>query len=301
MRPLILRLVMGVVWPTAVLAQAGSPLLRPGATVVLRVPPALLRLAPAGFRTTEARITLRPSGEVLVNGSAAWQGFGFASTNVFILTGVKAHPKEETLELQLERTERRLRHRIKIFISPAHTTTSLHQVLSLASDSVEVVRAAYDAVGRRLFGVVADSIPPPIRRRILEVADSMLAGEAVTLDSINALPYLELDSRSPETYVRVCIWSSLNDIYAAVLNDAVFPFVEMMSGTKSPLPVGFGFCVTYTFAVSQDGMGVRRSLTICTPSQVAAEFAAGRISRQELVDRSRVVHKGKTLIVDLAK
>jgi hypothetical protein len=276
--------------------------------VVVGVPPATLRLAPAGFRTTEARVTVRPSGEVLVNGSAGWQGSGFASPKVFTLTNVKSDLKAATVELQLERTERRLRDRVRIFVPFADTASALHLVLAPAADSVAVINATYDAIGRRLFGAVADSLPPPIRRRILEVADSMLAGEAVTLALVDGQPYLELNPHSPEDQVAVWSLTPTNQKYATVLNNAVFPFVEMMGGSKAQLPGGFGFCTTYRFTVTYEGVPgltapatTGESLTICAASTVAAEFAAGRISRQELVDRSMVRYRGKPVSVDLAR
>lgn len=307
LRFLLAGVLVGTGSPAAAVSQAAATFPAAGMQVVVGVPPATLRLEPAGFRTTEARVTIRPGGELLVNGSTGWQSSGFASMKVFVVTGVKPDPKTGTLAVQLERTERRLRDRVRIFVPLTDTATAMHQVLAPAADSAAVTNAVYEAVGRRLFGAVADSIPPPIRRRILEVADSMLAGAAITLDSIDGQPYLELKPYSPEDQVSVWSLTPTNQKYAKVLNNAVFPFVEMMSGSKAPLPGGFGFCTIYRYSeMSETTIGIygpyttEEKLSICAASIVAAEFAAGRISRQELVDRSIVRYRGKAVSVDLA-
>jgi hypothetical protein len=271
--------------------------------VAIRVPVAAFGGIEAGYRQWAANVSVSDS-TITINDSTDWASLGFAPQYSLRVAELKVDTKKSILRIKLDREHGPDLH---LLVPLADTAFVIPRLFAPAADSAVVHAESYAAVSWRVFGDDTVSIPPPVRNRLLEIADSLHQGDTVRVVKLRGKPYLQF--RAPESaFVYNENQTSEPQRQSGVLNEVAFPIVRLLAGTDSTLPNSFGFGIIIILK-SKDLSGQyswlnstsRDQLTLYVLADVASRFAAAEITSQELVDQSVVMVRGNRIKVDLTK
>jgi hypothetical protein len=237
----------------------------------------------------------RSGSDITVNGDPHWRSAGFPPWTVYKIDQVR---KEDTLTTVRLTAKRQPPIELILYGDP-----TLYRDVLARPDQAEQVRAeAYDRIAQRLFIGEVAAMPAESRHRLLAFADSARVLPEVTVSTFEGVAYLGIylgtDSMGYNSR-RLDAAARASEVIGTWMLDRVRRFAPLGEAT------GIGG-VKLTIEVPYQDFGRRSKidrnrLQIYVRSSIAARFAGGEITGQQMIDSSVVVIDGTATRVVLSQ